>query len=374
MLGVYICTSCGLVQLKNPAKLKQQLKETGCGLSCPKCGGSVTEAEISYTDYSELSEEERKKLTEQYQKKKEADDLKKAKKILITGANGQLGHALNKMLKQQQAIGKKYEIYNTSRSKGSENYPVSVLDITSEEEVKKVIEEFCPDLVINCAAHTGVDLCEEQEEAAYAMNALGPKYLAEAAKQVNAVFVHISTDYVFPGTKEGAYLEEDQTGPESVYGRTKLAGEDFVRQIGGNYFIVRTAWLYGDGKNFVKTMLRLSKDHRRLTVVNDQKGTPTSADELARAILFLSEQTEYGTYHATCEGQTTWYLFAKKIFEYSGMEIELVPVSSEEYQSKAKRPKNSVLENRKLNALSDFRMKDWESALKEYLVDNGYGH
>jgi dTDP-4-dehydrorhamnose reductase len=214
-----------------------------------------------------------------------------------------------------------------------------------------------------------VDLCETQEEAAYAMNSLGPKYLAEAAKKADAVFVQVSTDYVFSGKKEGAYLEDDETDPQSVYGKTKLAGEEFTKAAGGRYFIVRTAWLYGEGKNFVRTMLNLAKDHNRLTVVNDQTGTPTSTDELARAILFLADRKEYGIYHATCEGSVTWYGFAKKIFEYAGKEIEVVPVTSEEYKTAAERPKNSVLENRKLNALSGFRMKDWQSALKEYLKE-----
>lgn len=369
MLSVYICRKCGLVQLKNPAKLKQQLKEQGDdSLTCPKCQGTIVQADISYAKYSELSEDEREEVIKRHLEKN------CAKKILITGANGQLGHSLNKILAQQQEAGKQYEVYNTSRSARevlagdkSGAYPVEALDITSEEAVKAKLQAIRPDLVINCAAHTGVDLCETEEEAAYAMNALGPKYLAEAAKAVDAVFVQVSTDYVFPGDKEGAYLEEDATGPQSAYGRTKLAGEKLVEAVGGKYFIVRTAWLYGEGKNFVRTMLKLSEDHDRLTVVNDQKGTPTSTDELARAILFLVERTEYGIYHATCEGEVTWYGFAKKIFEYAGKTIEVLPVTSEEYRTKAKRPKNSVLENRKLNALSDFRMKHWEEALREYL-------
>ncbi len=369
MLGVYICRKCGLVQLKNPAKLKQQLKEQGSSsLSCPKCRGNVVEADVSYADYTGLSEAERADIVERCREKG------KITKILITGAGGQLGHSLNRVLAQQQKQEKQYEIYNTGRSARevsaedkTDAYPIAALDITSEEAVKEMIKEKRPDLVINCAAHTGVDLCETEEEAAYAMNALGPKYLAEAAKEAGAVFIQVSTDYVFPGDKEGAYLEEDKTGPQSAYGRTKLAGEELVTAVGGKYFIVRTAWLYGNGKNFVRTMLRLSKDHDRITVVDDQKGTPTSADELARAILFLAGRTEYGIYHATCEGEVTWYGFARKIFEYAGKAVEVIPVTSEEYKTPAKRPKNSVLENRKLNALSDFRMKHWEEALQEYL-------
>lgn len=366
MLGVYICKKCGLVQLKNPAKIKQQLKEDGGAcLICPKCKGSVKRAEISYADYSKFSEIERKELVEKYLTKEKSE--KRTKKILITGANGQLGHSLNKILAQRKEMGEEFEIYNTSRSAGNNDYPITVLDITSEEAVNHMVEQIKPDLIINCAAHTGVDLCETEEEKAYAMNALGVKYLALAALLNDSVFIHVSTDYVFSGEKEEAYLEEDETNPQSVYGKTKLAGEEFVKSIGGKYFIVRTAWNYGQGKNFVRTMLRLAKTNQSITVVNDQKGTPTSTDELAKAILFLSDRTEYGTYHATCEGETTWYLFAKKIFEYAGKKVEVIPVTSEEYKTVAKRPKNSVLENRKLNALSDFRMRDWESALKEYL-------
>lgn len=369
MLGVFICKKCGLVQLKNPAKLKQQLKEQGSDhLLCPKCNGEVTEADVSYADYVKFSEEEREVLIERYRQ------TDKIKKIFITGAGGQLGHALNKLLAQQQKQGKLYEVYNTSRmarkvslEDDADAYPADALDITSEQAVKAMIEEKKPDIIINCAAFTSVDLCETQEEAAYAMNALGPKYLAEAAKAVDAVLIHVSTDYVFSGEKESAYLEEDETSPQSAYGRTKLAGEQFVAAVGGKYFIVRTAWLYGEGKNFVRTMLKLSKERDCLTVVDDQTGTPTSADELAKAILFLSEQAQYGIYHATCEGEATWYEFAKKIFAYAGQQVKVVPVTSEEYKTPAKRPKHSVLENRKLNALSDFRMKSWEDALKEYI-------
>ncbi len=363
MLGVYICKSCGLFQLKNPAKLKQQLKEMGVDHpDCPKCQGCVVGVDVSYAQYSQMSEEERRDLAERY-----VTD-RKEKKILITGANGQLGHALNKLLREKGGC----RIFNTSRSAGKGEYPVEILDITSEEAVRQTVREICPDLIINCAAHTGVDQCELEKEAAYAMNALGPKYLAEAAKEAGAVFVQISTDYVFRGDKEGAYVEEDEADPQTVYGSTKLAGENFTREAGGKYFIVRVSWLYGEGKNFVRTMLKLSETHKSLTVVNDQHGTPTSADELARAVLFLAERTEYGTYHASCEGETSWYLFAKKIFEYTGKQVEVLPVSSQEYKTVAKRPKNSVLENKKLNALSDFRMKDWQSALEEYLKELGY--
>lgn len=368
MLGVFICKQCGLVQLKNPAKLKQQLKEMDCCyLECPKCGGMVTEADVSYARYTQLSQEERDALVERHRQENPSV------RVLITGANGQLGHSLNKIIAKLNREGRNYQVFNTSRTAKMEDYPVTVLDITAEEDVNAAVREIHPNLIINCAAHTGVDLCETQQEEAYAMNTLGVKHLAEAAKRADAVFIQVSTDYVFDGDKEGAYLEEDETNPQSVYGRTKLDGEEVTKAVGGKYFIVRTAWLYGKGKNFVRTMLNLAKTKDRLTVVNDQRGTPTSTDELAKAIMFLSDRKEYGVYHATCEGSTTWYEFAKKIFEYTNTKIDVLPVSSDEYKTAAKRPKNSVLENQKLNALSDFRMKDWEEALKEYLVEElGY--
>jgi len=357
MLSVYVCRECGLVQLKNPAKLKQYMNaEKSEKLSCPKCGGLVEKADISYAEYAQLSEDERKGVLVR----------SVGTKILVTGANGQLGISVNKMITQQNADGAAFQVINTSRSAGSiSGTPVQMLDITSEHDVKALIQQIRPQIIINCAAYTAVDQCESEEELAYAMNALGPKYLAEAAKEVDAVFIHISTDYVFSGEKQGAYLEEDTTAPQSAYGRTKLAGEELVKQIGGKYFIVRTAWLYGEGKNFVRTMLRLAEERKQLSVVCDQRGTPTSSDELARVLLFLSGRTEYGIYHATCEGETTWYDFAKKIFELAGKVVEVEPVTSEEYKSAAVRPKNSVLENGKLHELG-FQMQEWEDALREY--------
>ena len=279
------------------------------------------------------------------------------KKILVTGSNGQLGRALHQLLQNSDAD----VTYTTSKD----------LDIRDEKAVHAFVQTCNPDLIINAAAHTAVDLCESDRENAYAINANGPKYLAMAAKEIDAELVHVSTDYVFDGTSSRPYLETDTPCPQSVYGSSKLAGEKNVMESMEKYYIVRTAWLYGDGKNFVRTMLRLAKDHDMRTVVNDQFGSPTSALELARMILYIIDKKDYGIYHATCEGITSWYDFAREIFKQASVSIQVKPVSTEEYPAAiAKRPAYSVLENAHLHALGDYRMKDWKDALKEYMAGN----
>lgn len=276
------------------------------------------------------------------------------KKILITGCNGQLGRALNSLLKDTD-----YEIINTSSAD---------LDIRNRDAVLTLVREKKPDTIINCAAHTAVDFCESDQENAMAINGNGPKYLAEAAKEIDAELVHVSTDYVFDGSATKPYIETDTTCPQSVYGSTKLAGEQNVMNTMDKYYIVRTAWLYGDGKNFVKTMLRLAETHDKITVVNDQFGSPTSALELARMILHILDTHNYGIYHGTCEGITNWYEFAKEIFTLAKSSITVLPVTTEEYPAAiAKRPAYSVLENKKLNDMGDYRMKHWKDALVEYM-------
>lgn len=276
------------------------------------------------------------------------------KKYLITGCNGQLGRALNEVLANDDQV----TLVNTD---------VEDLNICDLEAVRTFVGREKPDVIINCAAHTAVDLCEEDKENAYNINAVGPKNLAMAAEENGAEIVQVSTDYVFDGEKETPYVESDAVGPQSVYGSTKLQGEQEVQKASSRFYIVRTAWLYGDGKNFVRTMLNLAKEHDHLTVVNDQFGSPTTAIELARAILVILEKGDYGIYHATCEGVTSWYEFACRIFKEAGISVEVAPVSSEEYKSAAKRPKYSVLEDVELKKLG-YVMKDWEDALKEYLI------
>lgn len=281
------------------------------------------------------------------------------KKVLITGCNGQLGRSINYLLKD-----KGVEIINTD---------VDNLNICDWEQVRSMVMEKKPDTIINCAAHTAVDKCETDRENAYRINALGPKNLAKAAAMVDAEIVQVSTDYVFAGDADKPYVETDKPDPQSVYGLTKLEGERAVIEETDKYYIVRTAWLYGEGNNFVRTMLRLAKDHDKITVVNDQFGSPTSSLELARMILHIIPTGEYGIYHGTCEGITNWYEFACEIMKQSGSSTQIVPVTTEEYGATvAKRPAYSVLDNKKLNDMGDYRMKQWADALTEYMDIMGY--
>ena len=217
------------------------------------------------------------------------------KKIMITGCNGQLGRALNSLYEKEQNI----EIINTDVFSGDHITP---LDITDVDAVLSFVKERKPDAIINCAAHTNVDKCETDIDNAYKINAVGPRNLSLAATETGAKLMHISTDYVFPGTESRALTEFDVVGPVSMYGKTKLAGENFVKEFSEKHFIIRTAWLYGDGKNFVKTMLRLAQDHDEVSVVKDQFGTPTSALELAKAIRYLLPTEDYGLFHGNFEG------------------------------------------------------------------------
>lgn len=281
------------------------------------------------------------------------------KKILITGCNGQLGRALN-------------DLYGGDSEVKLVNTDVSDLDITNLDMVLEKVKESKPDVIINCAAYTAVDKCEEEEEKAYQINAIGARNLSIAAKQEDAVMVHISTDYVFDGEKGSAYTETEEVNPQSAYGRTKWAGEKFVMENTEKYIILRTAWLFGDGKNFVKTMLGLSETQDEITVVDDQFGSPTSAKELAKAIRVILDTGKYGIYHATCEGVCNWYEFAKEIFRLAGKETKVIPVTSKEYVQKAKRPPYSVLENKNMKESTGYVMSSWQDAVKEYMTENNY--
>ncbi len=280
------------------------------------------------------------------------------KKIFITGCQGQLGRALNAFYSGRSDI----QLVNTD---------VNDLDITDEEAVLQKVLEINPDIIINCAAYTEVDECEEHEDEAYQINVTGVRNLCHAANAAGAVIVHISTDYVFDGEKKAPYVESDAYAPQSAYGRTKMAGEQMVRQTAEKYFIVRTAWLYGEGKNFVDTMLHLSESRDCVRVVNDQFGTPTSAEELVKVIDLLIQSDRYGIYHATCEGSCDWAEFATEIFRLCGRNMKVEPVTTEEYGAKAKRPSYSVLENRRLTEEFGYRMQGWKLALEKYLADRG---
>lgn len=280
-------------------------------------------------------------------------------KILIIGSNGQLGLQMQKAL---MAHGKAFEAYD---------YPD--IDIAQADAVCALITAAKPSAVVNCAAYTNVDKAESDEEAAFRINALGPKYLAQACESAGIELVHISTDYVFSGEpvlKNGQprpYIEEDECHPATAYGRTKLAGEQFVKSSCAKWYILRTAWLYGEGNNFVRTMLRLAETNDTLRVVNDQIGSPTSTEDLAEAVCALIGSGEYGLYHATCEGQCSWYEFAKKIFALRGMKTGVIPVTSAEFIRPAPRPKWSVLENAHLKRIGRNVFKQWEESLQAYL-------
>ena len=286
-------------------------------------------------------------------------------KIIVTGCNGQLGRAINKELP-----GDKYELINTDVFQGEGIIP---LDITNVDAVVDLARKTKASAIINCAAYTAVDKQESDVDLSYKINAIGPRNLAIAATEVGAKLVHVSTDYVFEGNGTRPYIEFDKTGPVSVYGKTKLAGEEMVRQFAKDFFIIRTAWLYGDGKNFVKTILGLSEKYDEVSVVKDQLGTPTSTTELAKAIHFLLGTENYGVFHGTCEGDTNWADFTEEIFRLAGKSTRVNHVTTEEYTAKnpqaAPRPAYSILENYMFKLTSDFMFADWHYAIEEYLKE-----
>ena len=280
-------------------------------------------------------------------------------KILITGANGMLASSVRKRLANGN------ELICTD---------VADLDITDLEAVKKKVAEIKPEYIINCAAYTAVDKAEDNYDIADKINGDGPRNLAIAAKNENATLIHISTDYVFNGELDvsKAYSEDDEVGPVTVYGKTKLHGEEGVKENTDKYYIFRTAWLYGDGNNFVRTMLKLGKTKDELNVVADQHGSPTYAEDLANIIAeAIEKKIPYGIYHTTNQEFTTWYDFTKKIFELANISCKVNPVSTEKYIElmnikQAKRPFNSQLSKEKILA-QGISIPNWEDGLKRYL-------
>lgn len=283
-------------------------------------------------------------------------------KFLITGAKGQVGHCLT-----QQLTGKA-EILAVDRDE---------LDITNQSAVKKIVETFKPDVIINAAAHTAVDRAESEVELSEAINVKGPQYLAEAANEIGAVILHISTDYVFEGSGSGEYKEDDQTNPQGVYGRTKLEGEIAVQQANPRSIILRTAWVFGEhGHNFVKTMLRLAKDRDSLGIVGDQFGGPTYAGDIAKTLIEIANQilagkeNAFGVYHFTGKPYVSWYEFAKAIFAEAESQniLEKSPlvnsIATSDYPTPAKRPANSRLDLTKIKQVFNIEPSDWQKALK----------
>lgn len=283
-------------------------------------------------------------------------------KLLITGCKGQLGsqiiNILNKGVSELGAIPKQYKNIEVI---GTDAYELNIVDL---QRLKEYIKSIKPDIVINSAAYTNVDECEKNRELAFKVNSLGTRNLAIACEEVGAKFIHMSTDYVFEGNGKIPYTEYDITNPISVYGKTKLLGENFVREFCSKYFIVRTAWLYGyNGKNFVKTILKASGEKDQLDVVNDQRGNPTNAEDLAHHILKLGLTEEYGVYHCTGSGECTWYDFAKAIVEYAGIKCIVNPITSDKINRAAKRPAFSSLDNMMLRCTIGDEMRDWREAL-----------
>ena len=278
------------------------------------------------------------------------------KKIIITGCNGQLGREINRLYEGNRDI----ELINTD---------VDELDITDVNDVINLAKRIQPYAIINCAAYTAVDACETNQDIAFKVNALGPRNLAIAARETGSKIVHISTDYVFDGTKKTPYYESDAFCPQSVYGYTKAEGEKMVQQMADRFFILRTAWLYGDGKNFAKTMLRLSETNDVVRVVGDQYGTPTSAYELTKAIDSLLFTDNYGIFHATCEGSCNWAEFAREIFRVAGKNTKVESITTEEYAAPAKRPANSILENYMFKMTNGYQFADWQDAFARYMKE-----
>lgn len=274
-------------------------------------------------------------------------------KILITGSNGMLGHDLIEALKDNHEL-----VLTTSRT----------LDITDKEQVFDFISQNKPDIVINSAAYTDVDGCEQNQDLAYSVNGEGVKNLALACREADSTLVHISTDYIFNGENTRPWVEDDEIGPISVYGKSKLKGEQAILEILDKFFIVRTAWLYGvNGRNFPKTMLELAENHSQITVVYDEVGTPTYTPDLAKAISQLIETEHYGIYHITNSGSCSWCEFARYIFEVAGKDVEVIPVTAAEFARPAPRPHYSVLENRNWVEKGFEPLRSYKEAIKEYI-------
>jgi dTDP-4-dehydrorhamnose reductase len=274
-------------------------------------------------------------------------------KILITGAAGQLGRAL-----VQELAHRDWEVVATD---------LAEMDITDQDAVWRSFSTHRPELVVNAAAATRVDDLEADPDLALKVNALGPRNLAAACRRLGSKLVHVSTDYVFDGDKAGPYVEWDEPRPQSVYGLSKLLGETLVREQCPDHFILRTAWLYGlPGPNFITAILARARQGQELKVVQDQRGTPTSALALAPQLLALAETEAFGTYHATCQGEATWYEFARLILERAGLKVKVRPCTTAEFPRPAPRPANSVLENRLLQLQGLDLMPSWQEAYHRF--------
>ena len=275
-------------------------------------------------------------------------------KVLVTGYTGQLGYDVVVELKRRNI-----ECIGTTRQDFS---------LTDTEKMKSFVENYRPDAVIHCAAYTAVDKAEDESKLCYAVNTEATREIAKICRDINAKMIYISTDYVFPGDGNSFYEPEDEKAPQNVYGQTKLDGEKAVQEILDKYFIVRISWVFGaNGKNFIKTMLNLAKTHDKLTVVNDQIGSPTYTVDLAKLLCDMAVSDKYGVYHATNEGICSWYEFACEIFRQAKVNIQVDPVPSSAFPTKAKRPHNSRLSKKSLDKAGFDRLPNWQDALNRFL-------
>ena len=275
-------------------------------------------------------------------------------KVLVTGAKGQLGRDLMNELERQ----------------GLEGIGVDVeeMDITDPEKCRSVIGQARADAVIHCAAYTAVDAAEDQAELCRRINGEGTRNVAEACRDAGVKLMYISTDYVFDGQGTRPWEPDDERAPLNVYGQTKYEGELAIEELLDRYYIIRIAWVFGAaGKNFIKTMLRLGKEKGAVSVVDDQVGSPTYTYDLARLLVDMVQTEHYGRYHATNEGECSWYEFACQIFRQAGLKVQVTPVSSEAFAARAKRPANSRMSKEKLTEKGFVRLPDWQDALKRFL-------
>ena len=273
-------------------------------------------------------------------------------RILITGAEGQLGRAITKQRTSEDSL----FAYNSSEC-----------DILDVNKMSHLFEQVKPDVVIHCAAYTAVDKAEIEVAKCKAINIQGSINVAEASQKIGAKLVFFSSDYVFDGEKNGLYEVNDETKPLSIYGLTKVIAEQEICAINTKSYIIRTSWMFGDGKNFVNTMLELAQKHKSITIVDDQIGSPTYAEDLAKFLYQLINTEKYGIYHVTNEGFCSWAELAKKIFELKNLDVTVIPITSEEYGSMAKRPKNSRLSKLSLDKNGFKRLPSWEESLKNFL-------
>lgn len=276
-------------------------------------------------------------------------------RVLVTGISGQLGHdviiALNE--RGHKAIG-------VDRSE---------MDLTINSQIREFIQRHNPDAIIHCAAYTAVDNAEDNEELCRQINATSVKEIAQLAKVLDIPMIYISTDYVFDGTKDGEYSEDNIPNPINVYGKTKLEGELYVQDILEKYYIVRISWVFGEnGNNFIDTMIRLSKDRKELNVIDDQIGSPTYTKDLAPLLVDMIESDKYGIYHVTNEGFCSWYEFAKEIFRIANIDINVNPIQASQYPTKATRPMNSKMNKEKLVNNRFRKLRNWKEAVKEYII------